>query len=152
MRKIILLTTMGLIFIVFVQGLSFSEKQKLIKEQYIKRIQEQYNISEQKALELQKEIENKFDEKRVQLEVMRRLAINNSMENKDIVSNNGKNKNKINSRFNKKVKNKEKIKTKLEMIKEFVEDKIMGFRPIHEKGGKGNHLKVNGIWDNPGRD
>jgi len=152
MRKIILLTTMGLIFIVFVQGLSFSEKQKLIKEQYIKRIQEQYNISEQKALELQKEIENKFDEKRVQLEVMRRLAINNSMENKDIVSNNGKIQNKINSRFNKKVKNKEKIKTKLEMIKEFVEDKIMGFRPIHEKGGKGNPFKGNGIWDNPGRD
>jgi|SRR6056297_3442772 len=152
MKKIILLTTIILNIIFLLQGLTFSEKQKIIKEQYIKKIQKQYNISEKKVLELKKEIENKFDENKIQLEVLRRLAVNKSLKNENILNNNEQIQNRVNSRFNKKIKNKEKIKTKIEKIKDFVEDKIMGFRAIHQKGGKGNPFnKGNRGQTNSGR-
>lgn len=151
MKKFILLTTMILSIIFLLQGLTFSEKQKMIKEHYIKRIQQKYNLSEKKALKLQEEIENKFEEKRIQLEIMRRLAVNKSMETRNVVNNNETIQNRVNNRYNKKIKNKEIIKNKLEKIKEFVEEKIMGFRAIHQKGRNGNPFKGNKGWDNPGR-
>ncbi len=116
-------------------SLSYEEKQKMIRNKYMEKIQVIYNLTEQQKKELLQDINKNIKNEEIRNQVLRDLVLNKKSNKMKKLNNMVNQESRIINEKRNRNKYREKIKREKSNMKKFIMEKIKNLRAKYQKNG-----------------